>query len=125
MTIPVITITQTKGGRIMNDKKLLTKEILNETPDLLDNDGLETHKVKVTAKFFDPTGSFTWYLTEIDKRDKNTCFGFVTSEFCPQGELGYFTISELESVKGHLGLGIERDKYFKATKLTEVMEGEE
>ena len=52
--------------------KLLTKDILKKTPDLMDNDGFEAHKVKVTAKFFDPTGSFTWYLTEIDKKDKNT-----------------------------------------------------
>ena len=102
--------------------KLLTKEILNKTPDLLDNDGLGTDKVKVTAKFFDPTGSFTWYLTEIDKSDKNTCFGFVTSEWLPEGELGYFTISELESVEGHLGLGIERDKGFKSAILKDVMD---
>ena len=103
--------------------KLLTKEILNKTPDLLDNDGLETHKVKVTAKFFDPTGSFTWYLTEIDKSDKNTCFGFVTSEWLPEGELGYFTISELEEVKGQLGLAIERDKLWdNKTTLEEVMQ---
>tara|TARA_Y100000996_G_scaffold401737_1_gene372969 strand:+ start:428 stop:751 length:324 start_codon:yes stop_codon:yes gene_type:complete len=102
--------------------KLLTKEILNKTPDLLDNDGLETHKVKITAKFFDPTGSFTWYLTEIDKNDEDTCFGFVTSEFCPDGELGYFTISELEEVKGPFGLGIERDKSFKSAILKDVMD---
>ena len=103
--------------------KLLTKAILDKTPDLLDNDGLETHKVKVTAKFFDPTGSFTWYLTEIDKNDKDTCFGFVTSEFHPKGELGYFTISELEEVKGKLGLAIERDKLWdNKITLEEVMQ---
>ena len=102
--------------------KLLTKEILNKTPDLLDNDGLERHKVKVTAKFFDPTGSFTWYLTEIDKNDKDTCFGFVTSEFHPKGELGYFTISELEETKGRFGLGIERDKFWTSKTLKEVMD---
>jgi len=27
-------------------------------------------------------------------------------------ELGYFSLEELESVKGSFGLGIERDRYF-------------
>ena len=101
--------------------QLLTKEILNKTPDISDGE-LKPEQVKITAKFFDPTGSFTWYLTEIDKNDKNTCFGFVTSEFCPHGELGYFTISELEEVKGPFGLGIERDKFFKSAILKDVMD---
>ena len=102
--------------------KLLTKEILSKTPDLMDNDGLDANKVKVTAKFFDPTGSFTWFLTEIDKKDNNTCFGFVTSQFCPEGELGYFTINELESVVGRMNLGIERDKFFSPKTLMDVMD---
>ena len=38
--------------------KLLTKEILKETSELLEDDGRDDHKRKVTAKFFDPTGSF-------------------------------------------------------------------
>tara|TARA_R110002012_G_scaffold100347_2_gene238977 strand:- start:125 stop:445 length:321 start_codon:yes stop_codon:yes gene_type:complete len=101
--------------------QLLTKEILNKTPDISDGE-LKPEQVKITAKFFDPTGSFTWYLTEIDKNDKNTCFGFVTSEFCPEGELGYFTINELESVVGQMGLGVERDKFFSTKSLAEVMD---
>ena len=102
--------------------KLLTKEILNKTPDLLDNDGLETHKVKVTAKFFDPTGSFTWFLTELDE-DLDYAFGFVMSEWCWQGELGPFSINELQNAKGQLGLGIERDKLWdNKTTLKEVMD---
>lgn len=101
--------------------KLLTKAILDKTPDISDGE-TKPEQVKITAKFFDPTGSFRWYLTEIDKNDKDTCFGFVTSEFEPTGELGYFTISELESVEGHFGLGIERDKGFKSAILQDVMD---
>tara|TARA_B100000900_G_scaffold304549_1_gene263153 strand:- start:2849 stop:3169 length:321 start_codon:yes stop_codon:yes gene_type:complete len=101
--------------------QLLTKEILNKTPDISDGE-TKPEQVKITAKFFDPTGSFTWYLTEINKSDNDTCFGFVTSEFCPDGELGYFTISELEEVKGPFGLGIERDKFWTNKTLKEVMD---
>ena len=34
-------------------------------------------------------------------------------------ELGYFSLNELESVRGPLGLGIERDKSFKPKPLKE------
>lgn len=97
--------------------KLLTKEILDKTVDLLEDDGRDDYKRNVTAKFFDPTGSFTWYLLEIDKNDKDTCFGLVTSQYEPTGELGYFTISELESIKGPFGLGVERDINFEPITL--------
>lgn len=100
--------------------KLLTKEILKETSELLEDDGRDDHKRSVTAKFFDPTGSFTWYLLEIDKDNKDLCFGLVTSQYEPNGELGYFTISELESIKGPFGLGVERDINFQATTLDEL-----
>ena len=101
--------------------KLLTKRILEQTSELLEDDGKDNHKRKVTAKFFDPTGSFTWYLLEIDKNDEDTCFGLVTSQYEPNGELGYFTISEFESIKGPFGIGIESDRFFETTDLSEIM----
>ena len=101
--------------------KLLTKGILEQTSELLDDDGKDNHKRNVIAKFFDPTGSFTWYLTEIGE-DKDLCFGLVTSQYEPNGELGYFTISELESIQGPFGLGIERDVNFQTTTLDIIMD---
>tara|TARA_B100001564_G_scaffold316238_1_gene291495 strand:+ start:12639 stop:12968 length:330 start_codon:yes stop_codon:yes gene_type:complete len=102
--------------------KLLTKRILEQTSELLEDDGRDDHKRNVTAKFFDPTGSFTWYLLEIDKDSKDLCFGLVTSQYEPNGELGYFRISELESIEGPFGIGIERDKFFETTSLDEIKE---
>ncbi|TGP14934.1 DUF2958 domain-containing protein [Mesorhizobium sp. M2D.F.Ca.ET.233.01.1.1] len=62
-------------------------------------------------KLFDPTGPATWLLTELDM-DGDTLFGL-----CDLGfgfpELGNVSLAELESVKGRLGLGIERDLYFQ------------
>jgi len=37
-------------------------------------------------------------------------------------EIGYFRLSELKSVKGALGLPIERDMYFKPKTLRELMD---
>ncbi|BCH12850.1 single-stranded DNA endonuclease (plasmid) [Mesorhizobium sp. 131-3-5] len=58
------------------------------------------------------SGSATWLLTQIDA-DGDTLFGP-----CDLGlgfpELGSVSLAELASVKGRLGLGIERDLGFKA-----------
>ena len=37
-------------------------------------------------------------------------------------EMGYFSLDELEEIKGPLRLGIERDLYFGEHTLAEVME---
>ena len=51
----------------MARQKMLTKKILEETPQLGYGDEMKMEEQTVTAKFFDPTGSFTWYLMELDK----------------------------------------------------------
>lgn len=66
------------------------------------------------VKFFDPCGSWTWFATEYDPATR-TFFGLVKGF---EEELGYFSLDELESVKGPLGIGIERDLYFKPTPLS-------
>ena len=63
-------------------------------------------------KLFSPWGANTWLITEIAD-DGDTMFGL-----CDLGmgspELGYVSLSELKSVRGLFGLGIERDLHFKA-----------
>jgi hypothetical protein len=68
------------------------------------------------AKFFTPDAQWTWYATEFDGED--TFFGFVDGDF---PELGYFSLSELQSVRGCLGLPVERDRFFQPTPLAELM----
>jgi hypothetical protein len=62
------------------------------------------------VKLFNPTGAATWLLTEIE--------GDIAFGLCDLGmgspELGSVSITELEAIKGPLGIGIERDKYFTA-----------
>lgn len=64
------------------------------------------------VKLFDPCGAATWLLTELDPEDEDTLFGL-----CDLGmgfpELGTVSLAELQSVKGRLGLGIERDLFFQ------------
>ncbi len=67
------------------------------------------------VKFFDPCGSWTWYATEFDGTD--LFFGLVDG--CVK-ELGYFRLSELTSVRGPLGIGIERDLGFTPAPLSKL-----
>lgn len=72
---------------------------------------VETDHLPV-VKFFDPTGAGTWLITEMMPDEPDILFGLCDLGLgCP--ELGYVSLSELESVKGRLGLGIERDLYFR------------
>src|SRR5260221_3333095 len=65
------------------------------------------------VKFFDPTGAATWLITEMMPDEPDILFGLCDLGMgCP--ELGYVSLAELQRVKGHLGLGIERDLYFNA-----------
>ncbi len=72
----------------------------------------ETDHVPV-VKFFDPTDAATWLITEMLPDDPDILFGLCDLGMgCP--ELGTVSLSELQSVRGRLGLGIERDVYFTA-----------
>jgi hypothetical protein len=63
------------------------------------------------VKYFDPTGAATWLITEMMPDEPDILFGLCDLGMgCP--ELGYVSLAELQSVKGRLGLGIERDLYF-------------
>ena len=95
--------------------KLLTEEIKQKLPKLYSQD--EVADPTVHIKFFDPCGSFTWFILEYDGED--TFFAFVKSSLCPEGELGCVSLQELKSIKGPLGLGIERDIHFQPKPLSQ------
>jgi len=97
--------------------QLMTKEIekLASKYPLQSQDG-KGLDAKIIVKFFDPTGSWTWYATEYDPKHKEF-FGYVSGH---DNEMGYFTLEELQSVKGRFGLGIERDMYFNNKKVKDI-----
>jgi len=98
--------------------KLLTKEIKDRIPALYAQDGKGDEAI-CHVKFFHACAHATWFATEYDPEER-MFFGWV--ELHPGcGELGYFSLDELESVKGPLGLGIERDMSFQPTPLGEAI----
>jgi hypothetical protein len=96
--------------------KLLTKEILSKLPPLYSQENNPDPTVWV--KFFDPTGSWTWYATEGSQEGDDFIFFGLVDGF--EEELGNFSLNELSSVRGKFGLGIERDMYFTPKPLSQV-----
>ncbi len=67
------------------------------------------------VKLFTPDAGCTWLLTELDPEYNDLAFGLCDLGMgCP--ELGYVSLSELNTVRGKLGLPIERDLGFRPTK---------
>lgn len=94
--------------------KLLTEELIQTIPALYEQDGFEEQIAYV--KFFTPSSNWTWYVMEYDPKEK-IFFGLVDGH---EKELGYFSLHELENVKGPLSLHIERDIYFEPTAIKEL-----
>lgn len=96
--------------------KLLTQEILRTLPPLYSQEekGLEAI---AWVKFFTPDSGWTWWASEFDGED--LFFGLVQGA---ERELGYFRLSELEQIRGALGLPVERDRYYTPKPLRELMD---
>ncbi len=73
--------------------QLMTEEVRKQIPPLDSQDGLGG-KAIAYVKYFTPDAGWTFYATEFDGRD--TFFGLVDGTY---KELGYFSLSELKSVK--------------------------
>lgn len=87
--------------------KLLTAELRKQLPAL----GTTANQADPTivCKFFTPDSSWTWYAIEFDGDD--TFYGLVDGF---EQEFGSFSLAELETLRGPMGLPVERDLYFKS-----------
>lgn len=93
--------------------KLLTKELIEKLPGLYETENQLEPIAQV--KFFAAWNDWTWYATEYDGED--TFFGLVQGF---EEELGYFSKSELEAMRGPNGLTIERDIAYEPRPLSEL-----
>ena len=74
----------------------------------------------IIAKYFNPCGAGTWYATEYDPKTR-ICFGYVSIFGDHNDEWGSFSLDELQSYNGPLGIGIERDLYFGEKRASNVI----
>lgn len=72
------------------------------------------HDPYPVVKLFTPDANCTWLLASIDPAEPDIAFGL-----CDLGlgfpELGTVSLAELESVRGRLGLPVERDRHWEPT----------
>lgn len=85
--------------------QLMTDELRRKLPPLYTTE----HEPLATAvvKYFTPWTNWTWYGVEFDGQD--LFFGLVEGF---EREWGYFSLKELEGIRGPGGLRIERDLCF-------------
>ena len=117
-------------------KGIAAKLVKADLAFLESGDGRTSNEIAV--KYFNPVGNGRWYIvsgTPLDAVNGEPdhelgadapdwhMFGYCDLELGPgMAELGYVLLSELKSVKGLMGLGIERDLYYEGHTLDEVME---
>jgi hypothetical protein len=99
--------------------KLITKEIEKKLPPLGSTGSKKPENVPIIVKFFNPSGAGTWWITE-GNLQTGELFGYAKIQ---EGELGYISLQELQSFRGRMGLGIERDMHYGNHTLKEVMDG--
>lgn len=99
-------------------KTLLPDDIREQLPELYVNEELGLLAIAI-VKFFTPDSNWTWYASEFDGED--TFFGLVDGF---EKELGYFSLHELATLRGKLGLPVERDEYFDPETLENLKNNE-
>ena len=106
--------------------KLLTQEIRRKLPPLYAQDG-KGGKAIAHVKFFTPDAQWSWYAVEgepvrnAEGREVDFHFFGLVDGLCK--ELGYFSLKELERVRGPLGLPVERDLHWQPKTLDEIAPG--
>ncbi len=99
--------------------KLLTKQNLKalQRQDPYHPDGpgreLPASESQVLVKFFTPDAQWTWFAVSASQDPDSGDVQFFGLVHGLEKELGYFWLSELEKVRGPLGLPIERDLYWQ------------
>lgn len=72
------------------------------------------------VKLFTPDANATWLLTELDPENTPLAFGL-----CCLGlgspELGFVSLEEIASVRGPMGLPVERDEHYRETRSISVL----
>jgi hypothetical protein len=115
--------------RFPRSEPLLDAESRAKLPPLYSQEEIGLNAL-AQVKFFTPDSNWTWYASEGSPIEANRysdapegeedflCFGLVSGF---EVEPGYFSLKELEEVRGPLGLPIERDLYFEPRSLQELL----
>lgn len=92
--------------------QLITSEVGKMLPKLYETEGQKEKVLRL--KFFTPWTYWAWYVAEYDAKER-VCFGYVRGH---EDEWGYFSVDELEAIRGPSGLRVERDLQFQPLKFS-------
>lgn len=83
-----------------------------------------TDEIQIVVKYFTPDAAATWFIVDGEELENGDwrLFGFCDLGWRDLAELGYVMLSELQEVRGKLGLAVERDLYFPPTTLQDVLD---
>lgn len=93
---------------------LMPRELAAQLPALYANEGQGQEAIAL-LKLFTPWSNWTWYASEYDP-DERVGFGVAVGH---ERELGYFSLAELEELRGPRGLRVERDLHWSPRPLKE------
>jgi len=103
--------------------KLLPEEIREILPPLYAQDG-KGGKAVAYLKLFTPDSGFTWWITEggpiKDEQGNEVDYHLFALVEGHCKELGYVSLTELEELRGPMGLPVERDLYWQPKTLAEI-----
>ena len=93
----------------------MKKRIAEKYP-LYSQESKKADAICVAKLFF---GNYTWYITEASFENGDLMmFGVTVNDY--GAEFGYISYNELEKLTWHGWRCVERDKYFKKCKLSEI-----
>lgn len=109
--------------------KLLTQEIKNRLPKLYATEGVPLAEKEIICKFFTPDANATWYILEGSPINDGSDWEFFCYADLGLGptcsEFGAVLLSQIQEIRGQLGLPVERDMAYDGwhRKMGEAVEG--
>jgi len=97
--------------------KLLTKQLEKRFAQI--GSQVEIEDPVVVAKFFNPSGAGTWYMTSYDPETRQF-FGYASNCCEWNDEWGFFSLDELAICRGRFGQSIERDRSFVEQPFSQI-----
>jgi hypothetical protein len=100
--------------------KLMPDAIAKKVPALYATEQLPLAQKVVQVKLFVPWSNWTWFICEYDPTER-LAWGLVSGF---EEEWGYFSLDEIEALRGPGGLTVERDLNFEPANAAVVAKRE-
>lgn len=106
--------------------RLMPQEVRNQLRSLAETECLSGEELEVNIHFYHPLGG-DWFVIGGDQKPDGDIefYGFASLPWMSEGELGYFTLSMLESIRTPFGdviFEMQREPNFKPLPFAKILE---